>query len=61
MSGMVLRSLRGYRLTVLLHDFEELDDDLGRRSDEDLSLSSLLGIDDVVKTVVEDGLTDHID
>lgn len=47
------------RLTVLLHDFEEFDDDFGRRSDEDLSLSRLLGIDNVVETVVEDGLTDH--
>ena len=36
------------RLTVLLHDSEDLDDDLGRRSDHDLSLSSSLGVDDVV-------------
>ena len=33
-------------LTVLLHNAEELDDDLGGGSEEDLSLSSLLGIDD---------------
>jgi hypothetical protein len=36
------------RLTVLLHDREDLDDDLGGRSDHDLSLSSSFGIDDVV-------------
>jgi len=39
------------RLTVLLHDGEDLDDDLGRRSDHDLSLSSSFGIDDVVLKV----------
>jgi hypothetical protein len=37
-----------HRHTVLLHDGEDLDDDLGGRSDHDLSLSSSLGIDDVV-------------
>jgi len=36
------------RLTVLLHDGKDLDDNLGRRSDHDLSLSSSFGIDDVV-------------
>lgn len=46
---------------MLLHDLEELDDNLGRRSDQDLSLSSLLGIDDVVEAVVEYGLSDHLD
>jgi hypothetical protein len=39
------------RLTVLLHDGEDLDDNLGRRSDHDLSLSSSFGIDDVVLEV----------
>lgn len=36
------------QLTVLLHDGEDLDDDLGGRSDHDLSLSSSLSVDDVV-------------
>ena len=40
--------------TVLLHDAEELDDDLGRRSDQDLSLSGLLGVVDGVERIVED-------
>ena len=40
--------------TVLLHDAEELDDDLGARSDEDLSLSGLLGVVDGVERIVED-------
>jgi hypothetical protein len=36
---------------VLLHDGEDLDDDLGRGSDHDLSLSSSLSVDDVVLKV----------
>lgn len=40
--------------TVLLHDAEELDDDLGRRADEHLSLSGLLGVVDGVERIVED-------
>lgn len=39
---------------MLLHDSQELDDDLGARSDKDLSLASLLGIVDRVESVVED-------
>ncbi|KAI6772351.1 hypothetical protein HG530_003309 [Fusarium avenaceum] len=45
--------------TVSLHDSEELDDDLGRRSDQDLALASLLGVVDGVKRIVEDGSADH--
>lgn len=44
---------------MLLHDGQELDDDLGRRTDEDLSLSTLFGVVDVVKTIVQDGNSDH--
>ena len=45
--------------TVLLHDAQELDDDLGGRTDEDLALASLLGVVDRVKRIVEDGSLDH--
>ena len=45
--------------TVLLHDAEELDDDLGGRTDEDLALASLLGVVDSVKRIFEDGSLDH--
>lgn len=34
--------------TVSLHDRKEFDDDLGRRSDEDLTLAPALGIDNVI-------------
>lgn len=39
-------------LTVLLHNREELDDDLGRRSDQDLALAFAFGIDNAVESVV---------
>lgn len=45
--------------TVTLHNLEELDDDLGRRSDQDLTLASLLGVVDGVERIVEDGSADH--
>lgn len=40
--------------TVLLHDAQELDNDLGARSDEDLALARLLGVVDAVERIVED-------
>ena len=39
---------------MLLHNTEELDNDLGAGSDEDLSLSGLLGVVDGVERIVED-------
>lgn len=44
---------------MLLHDVQELDDDLGRRTDEDLALASLLGVVHGVKRIVENGGLDH--
>ena len=41
--------------TVLLHDTEELDDNLGVGSDQDLSLSGLLGVVDGIERIVENG------
>jgi len=38
--------------TVLLHDTEELDDNLGGGSDQDLSLSGLLGVVDGIERIV---------
>ena len=45
---------------MLLHDTQELDDDLGARSDEDLTLSSLLGVVERVESVVKNGSADHL-
>lgn len=38
--------------TVLLHDRQELDNDLGGRTDKNLTLATLLSIDDVVQAIV---------
>lgn len=46
---------------MLLHNAQELDDDLRRRPDEDLSLTGLLGIVDGVEGIVENGSLDHFD
>lgn len=45
--------------TVLLHDTEELDNDLRGRSDQDLSLSGLLCVVDGIERIVEDGCLNH--
>jgi hypothetical protein len=45
----------GRRRTVLLHDVQEADDDLGGRTDQDLALAGLLGVVDGVKRIVQDG------
>jgi hypothetical protein len=39
---------------VLLHDLEELDDDLGTGSDHALTLAGLLGIVHGLEGIVED-------
>jgi hypothetical protein len=38
--------------TVLLHDTEELDDNFGGRSDQDLALSGILGVVDGIERIV---------
>lgn len=48
------------QLTVLLHDRQDLDNDLAGGPDEHLPLSSSLGIDDVVQAVVENGDSGHL-
>lgn len=45
---------------MLLHDAEELDDDLGAGADQDLTLATLLGIVDALKSIVQHANTDHI-
>ena len=44
---------------MALHDLEELDNDLGGRTDQDLALAGLLGVVEAVKRIVEDGSADH--
>jgi hypothetical protein len=45
---------------MLLHDRKELDNDLGGRTDKNLTLSTLLSVVDVVQSIVEDRDTDHV-
>jgi len=59
--SVVVNLLELADVTVSLHDTQELDDDLRRGSDEDLSLASLLGIVDGVQAVVENRSLDHSD
>ena len=47
--------------TVLLHDSQELDNDLGGRSDQDLTLASLLGIVHGIESVVKNRSANHFD
>jgi hypothetical protein len=47
------------KLTVLLHNRQELNDNLGRRTDENLSLTTAFSVVDVVQTIVQDGDSDH--
>lgn len=44
---------------MFLHDSQKLDNDLRARSDEDLTLSGLLGIVDGIKRIVENTSLDH--
>lgn len=46
---------------MLLHDVQELDDDLRRGTDQDLTATHLLGVVDGVKRIVEDRSADHCD
>jgi hypothetical protein len=42
-----------FRLTVLLHDDKELDDDLGRRPDHHLPLPTLLSVVHALESVIQ--------
>lgn len=46
---------------MLLHDLQELDDDLGGGADQDLALASLLGVVDVLQSIVENRSANHLD
>lgn len=57
--AVIIDLLELANVAVLLHDVQELDDDLGGRTDEDLALAGLLGIVDGVQAIIEDGGLDH--
>jgi hypothetical protein len=55
MPACCVLGMEGRRRTVLLHDVQEADDDLGGRTDQDLALAGLLGVVDGVERIVQDG------
>lgn len=57
--ALVINDLELADVTVLLHDLEELDGNLGSRADDNLTLTAVLGVGDVLKGVVEDRDKDH--
>lgn len=44
-----------------LHNSQKLDNDLGRGSDQDLSLTSLLGVGNSLKSVSENRSASHVE
>lgn len=57
--SVVVHVLKLANVAVLLHHGQELDDDLGRGSDQDLSLAGLLGVGDGLESVSENGGSSH--
>jgi len=51
---MIINFLEFTNVAMLLHNAEELDNNLGAGSDQDLTLSGLLGVVDGVERIVED-------
>ena len=58
--AVVVDDLEFVNVTVLLHDTEELDDDLGGRADKDLALAAALGIGDALESIVQHANTNHL-
>jgi hypothetical protein len=58
--SVVINVLELTNVTVLLDNLQELDDNLGGWSDDDLSLTGLLGVVDGVQSVSEDRGSGHI-
>eukprot|EP00759_Apiculatamorpha_spiralis_P056547 PhF_6_TR8244/c0_g1_i1/m.12547 len=58
-AAVVINDFEVTNVTVLLHDLEELDDDLGGGADQNLALSAALGAGDVSERVVQRGHERH--
>jgi len=57
--SVVVDVLELTNVTVLLHNLQELDDNLRGRSDQDLTLTGLLGVVDSVQGVSKDRGSGH--
>jgi len=60
-SSVIIDNFEFTNVAVLHHDLEELDDDLRCGSDENLSLSSLLSVADVLESVGQNVHANHGD
>lgn len=56
---VIIDVLELINVSVLLHDSQELDDDLGRRSNDNLSLTSLFSVGNGLKSVSENRSASH--
>ena len=59
-SAVVINDFEFTNVTVLLHDLQELDDDLGGGADKNLTLSTLFGIVNALKSIVQHADTNHL-
>lgn len=59
-SAVVVDYLELVNVTVLLHDAEELDDDLGGRADQNLALAAALGVGNALESIVQHADTNHL-
>jgi hypothetical protein len=56
---VVVHELKFANVPVLLHELQELDNDLRRRSQQYLPLATLLSVTHGLESIVQDGDADH--
>merc|ERR1712022_59519 len=59
LGAVVVDDLELANVAVLLHDLQELDDDLGAGADQHLALTAPLSVGNALESVVEHGHTHH--
>jgi hypothetical protein len=58
--AMVINDFKVVNVAVLLHDLEELDNDLGAGADENLTLATALSIGNALKSIAQHAYTGHL-
>lgn len=58
--SVVINNLQVSNVAVFLHHLQKLDDDLGVGPDQNLALSTLLSIDNVVQAIAQDTDSNHV-
>lgn len=59
--AVVVDDLELTNITILLHNLQELDHNLGRRSEQNLSLSTLLSVGKGLKAIGQHGHSRHLE